>query len=388
MTARATHPGHSTLRLLAERSTIQILKELTDAPLRPHELRSRLPGVAHSVLMRRLGELVRRGVVMHERSAGIPPRAHYSLADAGRILLQIPEAGARWERQWTPEAWREAPGAGAVRVLADERTRAIMQVLAGGPLRPIDLERRMPGMGRSATRQRLAPLVRNRILVRSEEDGQVRYALTAAGRGLESVATLAARWELLYPTPQVGIQTMMFSTKAEYGVRVMVALARRASLTDGELDPVVPLAEIAERDGLPLAYLEHLVARLRKAGLIDSRRGARGGYMLARPAAQITMAEVVEALEGSIAPIECISVGADGEVVCARESDLTHVCPTKLLWTRVRGSIVSTLTQTTLADLVSDQAGAGARPARPRPATPALSTNGRMAKSEPMTTGA
>ena len=94
---------------------------------------------------------------------------------------------------------------------------------------------------------------------------------------------------------------MMFSTKAEYGVRVMVELARR----DG--DEPVPLAEIAEADGLPLAYLEHLVARLRKAGLVDCRRGSRGGYLLARPADEITMAEVVEALEGSIAPIECIS---------------------------------------------------------------------------------
>src|SRR5580700_4068979 len=113
---------------------------------------------------------------------------------------------------------------------------------------------------------------------------------------------------------------MMFSTKAEYGVRVMVALARRADAAEDGLDAVVPLAEIAERDGLPLAYLEHLVARLRKAGLIDSRRGARGGYMLARPATEITMAEVVEALEGSIAPIECISQAADGSIVCSRES--------------------------------------------------------------------
>jgi Rrf2 family transcriptional regulator, cysteine metabolism repressor len=151
---------------------------------------------------------------------------------------------------------------------------------------------------------------------------------------------------------------MMFSTKAEYGVRVMVALARRAGATDGAgpdaaLDPVVALAEIAEHDGLPLAYLEHLVARLRKAGLVDSRRGSRGGYLLARPAAEITMAEVVEALEGSIAPIECISLGADGSVKCSRESDPNHVCPTKLLWARVRGSIVSTLRETTLADLVA-----------------------------------
>ncbi len=145
---------------------------------------------------------------------------------------------------------------------------------------------------------------------------------------------------------------MMFSTKAEYGVRVMVALAQRAAQSPDGGEPVVPLAEIAEQDGLPLAYLEHLVARLRKAGLIESRRGSRGGYMLARPAGEITMAEVVEALEGAIAPIECISQNADGSVVCSRESDPDHVCPTKLLWTRVRFSIVSTLMNTTLADLL------------------------------------
>jgi len=143
---------------------------------------------------------------------------------------------------------------------------------------------------------------------------------------------------------------MMFSTKAEYGVRVMVALARR----DGEAP--ISLAEIAEDDGLPLAYLEHLVARLRKAGLVDSRRGARGGYLLARPAAAITMAEVVGALEGSIAPIECITEGADGALVCAREAaDDEQVCATKLLWTRVQGSIVRTLQDTTLSDLVQDK---------------------------------
>src|SRR4051812_20296329 len=126
---------------------------------------------------------------------------------------------------------------------------------------------------------------------------------------------------------------MMFSTKAEYGVRVMVELARR----DG--DGPVSLTDIAETDGLPLAYLEHLVARLRKASLVDSRRGARGGYLLARPADEITMAEVVEALEGSIAPIECISEDPDGALVCAREANDDRVCATKLLWTRVRSSV-------------------------------------------------
>ncbi|TML98930.1 MAG: Rrf2 family transcriptional regulator [Actinobacteria bacterium] len=146
---------------------------------------------------------------------------------------------------------------------------------------------------------------------------------------------------------------MMFSTKAEYGIRVLVELAGR----NGESP--VPLAEIAETNGLPLAYLEHLVARLRKAGLVESRRGARGGYLLARPADEITMAEVVEALEGAIAPIECITADPDGSIVCARETDPGHRCPTKLLWTRVRFSIVRTLQDTTLSELVPK---AAARP--------------------------
>jgi Rrf2 family cysteine metabolism transcriptional repressor len=145
---------------------------------------------------------------------------------------------------------------------------------------------------------------------------------------------------------------MMFSTRAEYGVRVMVELARRSA--DGE-HGCVSLSEIADGDGLPLAYLEHLAARLRKAGLVESRRGAHGGYLLARPAEEITMAEVVEALEGAIAPIECITEGADGHLVCTREAETDHVCPTKLLWTRVRGSVVRTLEETRLSDLVQDK---------------------------------
>src|SRR3954447_19873617 len=140
---------------------------------------------------------------------------------------------------------------------------------------------------------------------------------------------------------------MMFSTKAEYGVRIMAHLAAHNG------DGPVSLSAIAEAEGLPLAYLEHLVQRLRKAALVESTRGAHGGYRLAREASDITMAEVVEALEGEIAPIECISADPDGQLVCIREGEPGHdPCPTKLLWTRVQGSIVRTLTDMTLADLV------------------------------------
>ena len=96
---------------------------------------------------------------------------------------------------------------------------------------------------------------------------------------------------------------MMFSTRAEYGVRVMVELARRG----------------ADGDGLPLAYLEHLAARLRKAGLVESRRGARGGYLLARPAKDISMAEVVERVLAAVREGRRITVHGDFDVdgVCA-----------------------------------------------------------------------
>jgi Rrf2 family protein len=140
----------------------------------------------------------------------------------------------------------------------------------------------------------------------------------------------------------------MFSTKAEYGIRVLAHLAR-----EQERDAPISLTAIADAEGLPLAYLEHLAARLRRAELVESRRGARGGYSLARPAESITMAEVVQALEGEIAPIECITEDSDGALICARDGDPGHdPCPTKLLWTRVQGSIVRTLREMTLADLV------------------------------------
>ena len=112
----------------------------------------------------------------------------------------------------------------------------------------------------------------------------------------------------------------------------------------------IPLAEIAEHDGLPLAYLEHLVARLRKAGLVDSRRGSRGGYMLARSAHRDHDGRGRRGAGGLDRADRVHLRGADGSIVCSRESDPAHVCPTKLLWTRVRFSIVRTLRETTLAD--------------------------------------
>jgi Rrf2 family cysteine metabolism transcriptional repressor len=139
---------------------------------------------------------------------------------------------------------------------------------------------------------------------------------------------------------------MLFSTKAEYGVRLMVELGRH------EGDAPVSLSAVAEGENLPLSYLEHLVAKLRKAGLVVSQRGAHGGYMLARPAGEIEMLEVVQALEGAIAPMECFHEAPEGKVLCSHEVDGDHACATKLLWTRVQGGVTKALAGTTLADLV------------------------------------
>lgn len=145
---------------------------------------------------------------------------------------------------------------------------------------------------------------------------------------------------------------MLFSTKAEYGVRLMVELGRRAGTDKAEEATPVALSAVAASEMLPLAYLEHLVAKLREAGLVASVRGAHGGYRLARPAEEIEMLEVVQALEGPIAPMECFHTDREGRVQCSHESD-ERACATKLLWTRVQGGVTGALAGTTLAELVA-----------------------------------
>jgi Rrf2 family protein len=165
---------------------------------------------------------------------------------------------------------------------------------------------------------------------------------------------------------------MIFSSKAEYGVRLMVELGRQSA------EQPTSLKAIAAAESLPLAYLEQVVARLKKAGLVMSARGAHGGYWLARPAEEITMDEVVLALEGAIAPMECFVTEHTERVLCSHQAtaDASHHCATKLLWMRVQGGIARSLQTTTLADLVEFSR----REARTtEPATIAVSTSTRTA---------
>lgn len=139
---------------------------------------------------------------------------------------------------------------------------------------------------------------------------------------------------------------MLFSTKAEYGVRLMVELGRHGG------DSPMSLTAVAEAENLPLAYMEHLVAKLRRAGLVESTRGAQGGYALGRPASEIDMLEVVEALEGPIVPMECFHESPEGKVQCSHREDPDGACATKFLWTRVQGGVSRALGGTTLAEMV------------------------------------
>jgi Rrf2 family transcriptional regulator, cysteine metabolism repressor len=152
---------------------------------------------------------------------------------------------------------------------------------------------------------------------------------------------------------------VIFSSKAEYGVRLMVELGRQRP------EQPTSLKAIAEAEGLPLAYLEQVVARLRKADLVHSARGAHGGYWLSRPAEEITMDEVVQALEGTIAPMECFLAEPSHRVLCSHDHDHGHGCATKLLWTRVQGGVIKALQTTTLADLVAFAKRTGPAPTAP-----------------------
>lgn len=136
------------------------------------------------------------------------------------------------------------------------------------------------------------------------------------------------------------------STRGEYGVRLMVDMARNF---DG---PPRSLSEISQAEGLQfkVQYLEQLVRSLREAGLVESTRGAHGGYRLSRPPEELCMGEVVRALEGPIAPMICATEG-EMAIIC----DRLDGCSTKYLWARVRDAITSTLDSITLADLVHEE---------------------------------
>lgn len=140
---------------------------------------------------------------------------------------------------------------------------------------------------------------------------------------------------------------MKVSTRGEYGMRAMVSLARMYG------QGPVPLAAVASDSNVPAAYLEQLMGPLRRAGLIESTRGAHGGYALALPPQEILVGQVYRVMEGPIAPMSCVSEESD-EDLCP----MIDGCATRVVWLKVRDSIAEALDSTTLADLLAKPARA------------------------------
>ena len=132
-----------------------------------------------------------------------------------------------------------------------------------------------------------------------------------------------------------------FSTRGEYGVRLMVELARHHG------SGPVSISEMAEHEALPRPYLEQLVVSLRQAGLVMSTRGAHGGYALARPAREITVREVIAAAELETFDLHCVTHPID-DVRC---SDAQH-CSIRPVWVLLRNKINDVLDSVTLNDLL------------------------------------
>ena len=135
---------------------------------------------------------------------------------------------------------------------------------------------------------------------------------------------------------------MKLSAREQYGLRAMIELGRRYG------EGPVSLSDIAAMQGVSLGYLEQIAPLLKGANLVESTRGARGGYELTRAPWEISVGDVVRALEeGYIMPLKCIP-GVEGEESCSREG----ACTARDVWKRMHEGIVEVLDSTTLADLV------------------------------------
>ena len=133
---------------------------------------------------------------------------------------------------------------------------------------------------------------------------------------------------------------MKFGVGVDYSLKALLMLADRYPSAQP-----LRVEEIAAAQGVPENYLRRLLIELKRGGLVLSQKGPNGGYMLARPPARITMADVVEIIEGDYTPVECLEEGANA--FCPRDSG----CPMRDVWREVRDSVVGILRGATLQSL-------------------------------------
>ncbi len=133
---------------------------------------------------------------------------------------------------------------------------------------------------------------------------------------------------------------MKISTKVQYGLRAMAYLAQNS-----QDNRAVSAREIALREKIPNDYLEKIVTRLEKVGLLAAKKGVRGGYIMGRPANEIKIGEIFKALENPATKVKCI------DAKCPRQED----CLAKDLWCRMQQNINDFLASITLEDLIKGE---------------------------------
>ncbi|HEY5517220.1 MAG TPA: RrF2 family transcriptional regulator [Coriobacteriia bacterium] len=134
---------------------------------------------------------------------------------------------------------------------------------------------------------------------------------------------------------------MRLTARSEYGLLALIDLGARFG------EGPVSARGVSERQGIPLKFLEQLLAAMRKAGLVSASRGARGGFTLTRDPSEISVLQVVEALEGSLAPTSC-----DGGQLCGRSG----ACAAAAVWSRATEALRDVFTTTSVGDLCVRQA--------------------------------
>lgn len=134
----------------------------------------------------------------------------------------------------------------------------------------------------------------------------------------------------------------MFTTKTEYGLRAMAILAKNKGKNP------IPLSQIAKSEHISLSYLERLFAKLKADNLVESNKGATGGYFLSRKPKDISIFEIVEALDGPLSVFYCVGDEMKKlDCVCPPDK-----CLTKKIWSHLQKNIISTLRKFTLSDLI------------------------------------
>ena len=133
---------------------------------------------------------------------------------------------------------------------------------------------------------------------------------------------------------------MKISTKGRYAVRLLLDLALYNTK-----DPIA-LKDIAKRQGISEKYLEQIIHRLSRQGLVESARGAQGGYRLARKVEEYSVGEILRTVEGSLAPVSCLD--------CGTPCDKFDSCLTIGLYKKIQDAIDGVVDNTSLADIIND----------------------------------